>query len=190
MKHLSRSVFTLLVLFTLSLSVFCEETVWIRGTFEEKNSSPLIGSATVPLELTKAVVAAIPKQFLEELEYSGFDMPVLLQAVEALPVGDIFELNEDDYHLKIEKYTTNDPQPARSNLLLIRLDEPDGPTRIPVPLSITSAAIPLLQYALKELKGMEEPLAKVIEEVRKTAPGLVFVGEDQFTDTTLEIKLQ
>jgi hypothetical protein len=149
-----------------------------------------VGTATFPLELTRAVIAATPKKFLDEVFDSGFDIPVLFKSVEAMPVGETFEYNNDEYRLRIEKFVVDDPNPKASNLLLIHMDEPNGTTNIPVPLALTSTAIPLLQLAVKELAGMEGQLSKVIEEVRKTKPGILLTGEDKLMNSTLEIKLQ
>lgn len=186
-----RNIFISLAITTASLPAFCEETIWLRGTFKEINtSSPVVGEATFPLELTRAVIAATPPKFLEEAMLSGFDIPVLFQSVEAMPVGETFELNKEEYQLRIEKFAVNEPEPKESRLMLIHLEEPNGTTKIPVPLALTSTAIPLLQLALKELNGMEDQLAKLIEEVRKTTPGLILTGQDKLMYTKLDIKLQ
>lgn len=191
MKTFLHNSFVSLAIFTIALPAFCEETIWLRGTFKEINtSSPVVGEATFPLELTRAVIAATPPNFLEEAMNSGFDIPVLFQSVEAMPVGETFELNKEEYQLRIEKFAVNDPAPKESKLMLIHIDEPNGRTNIPVPLALTSTAIPLLQLALKELKGMEDQLGKLIEEVRKTTPGLLLTGQDKLMYSTLEIKLQ
>lgn len=186
-----RNIFVCLTIATISIPAFCEETIWLRGTFKEINtSSPVVGEATFPLELTRAVIAATPPKFLEEAMLSGFDIPVLFQSVEAMPVGETFELNKEEYQLRIEKFAVNEPEPKESRLMLIHLEEANGTTKIPVPLALTSTAIPLLQLALKELNGMEDQLAKLIEEVRKTSPGLILTGQDKLMYTKLDIKLQ
>lgn len=186
-----RSLFACLIITCSSLVCFGEETVWLRGTFKEVNSaSPVVGEATFPLELTRAVIAATPQKFLDEAFVSGFNIPVLFQSVEAMPVGESFEMKNDDYFLHIEKFAVDEPEPVSSKLLLIHMEGADGRTNIPVPLALTSTAIPLLQLAVKELEGMEEPLGKMLEEVKKTKPGVLLIGEDKLMKSKLEIKLQ
>lgn len=187
----TRFLFVCLIFSITSSFSYSEETVWLRGTFKEVNSaSPVVGEATFPLNLTRAVIAATPKKFLDEAMEGGFNISAIFQAVEAMPVGETFELNNDEYILHIEKFAVNEPEPAESKLLLIHLEETEGTTNIPVPLALTSTAIPLLQLALKELKGMEEPLSIMLDEVKKTKPGVLLIGEDKLMKSKLEIKLQ
>jgi len=168
-----------------------EELVWLRGTFQEVNSaSPVVGMATFPLELTRAVIAATPKKFLKEASEDGFHIEAIFKAVEAMPVNEKFKIVNKDIHLEIEKFVTIQETPASSGLLIIGLNSPDRNFNIPVPLALTAAAVPLLQYAMKELKGLEEELGKMLEQVKKTPPGILLKGEDKLMNSWLEIRLQ
>ncbi len=169
-----------------------EKTVWLRGTFQEIGSaSPVIGHATFTLDLTESIIRATPPKFILEAEKAGFNIEAIHASVQAMPVGETFEIqNNNEFHLQIEKFESLSTNDKPTKLLLIRMQSPNGTTRIPVPLALTSTAIPLLQLALEELAGMEAQLGAMLEEVKKTPPGTLLVGEDKLMNSVLEIKLQ
>ena len=163
-----------------------EDIVWLQGTFQEVNSaSPVTGSATMPLSLARSIVRSTPQKYLDDVKTGGFDLEAILAALEAMPMDQVFQIKRDDYHLVIHKYSAAAPE-AKPSLLFIRSDS----LSIPVPLAITGTAITLLQFAIKDLKGLDQQLATLLEEVKKTPPGLLLKGEDRLMQSWLEIRLQ
>ncbi|RJP24295.1 MAG: hypothetical protein C4527_19150 [Candidatus Omnitrophota bacterium] len=164
-----------------------EEQIWLYGSFQEINSaSPVIGGATLSLALAKAVVAAIPPKYLVESADAGFDIPIIATIVDSMPVGDTFELTKHDFHLVIVKQSkTVDPAVTASSLVI-----QNEKMRLPIPLLLTGAVVKALQLAFKELDGMDEPLAQLVTEVKKTPPETLLKGEDRLMNSWLVIRLQ
>ncbi len=164
-----------------------KDEIWLAGTFNEVNSaSPVIGGATVSLSLAKAIVAAVPPKYLKETKESGFDLVTIAQLVEAMPKDEVFELTKDDYHLQIRKFTKPVNPEEYSSTLMIR----NNKFSLPIPLLITGTAVSVLQYALEDFKGMDEPLTQLINQVKQSPPGLILKGEDKLFNSWLEIYLR
>ncbi len=164
-----------------------QEEVWLYGSFQEINSaSPVIGGATLPLSLGKAIVSAVPAQYLKESADAGFDIPTIANIIESMPAGETFELTKNDFNLVImKKKVPIDPEASASSLVI-----QNEQLRLPIPLILTGTVVKALQLAFKELRGLDEPLANVINEVKQTPPGTLLKGEDRLMKSWLEIRLQ
>lgn len=165
-----------------------DDEIWLAGSLEEiKSASPLIGHATMPMTLARAIVSAVPPKYATETKEAGWDIETIAQAVEAMKVNDVFDLTINNMHLVIHKYIRQKPETPPSPSLL-RINNPT--LKLPVPLILTSTAITLLQYAVKEFKGMDAQLTILIEQIKKTPPGLILKGEDRLMNSWLEILLE
>ncbi len=163
------------------------ETIWIHVFFEEvQSASPVIGHATLPLPLAKAIVDTVPPRTLEESKEEGFDILAIANAVELMPNGEEFEVSKNDYHLRITKKTVKAPPGPKPNTLRITTDQ----IKLPVPLGYTGMVVRLLQMTFEDLKGLEEPLANVVEEVKKTPACLLLKGEDKLLHSWMEVRLE
>ena len=164
------------------------EEIWLSGSLEEiKAASPIIGQATMPINLLNAIVQAVPQKYLKETKESGFDVPALYKSVEAMAPDEIFDVTINDIHLVIRKFVKHKPDVAQaSSRLYIRTQD----LSVPIPLILTGPAITLLQYIVKEFKGMDQQLSVLLEEVKKTPPGLLLQGEDRLMNSWLKILLK
>ncbi|MBN2329635.1 MAG: hypothetical protein JXR73_21015 [Candidatus Omnitrophica bacterium] len=185
-KRVLLSIFIgLLMVFFGALGASAQDEVWLAGSLEEiKSASPMIGHATMPLSLAKAIVDAVPPKYLKESQEAGFEIPVIAEAVESMKPDDVFDLTIKDIHIVVRKFTKPKPAepPAPSRL---QINNPD--LKLPIPLFMTGTAVTLLQYVVKEFKGMDAQLAHLIEQVKMTPPGLLLKGEDRLMNTWLEI---
>ncbi len=164
-----------------------QEMVWLYGSFAEINSaSPVVGAATMPLTLAKALVDAVPANYVKEANESGFDIPLIVDIVEALPAGEKFELTKNDYHLEIYKVVKTAEFDKKPTSLVIQNEQ----LRLPIPLILTGTVVKALQLAFKDLKGLDEELAKLVNQIKETPPGILLKGEDRLMNSWLEIRLQ
>jgi hypothetical protein len=183
---------TFIALLIISFGSFnaeaAQEEIWLSGSLEEiKAASPIIGQATMPINLLNAIVQAVPQKYLKETKESGFDVPALYKSVEAMAPDEIFDVTINDIHLVIRKFVKHKPDVAQaSSRLYIRTQD----LSVPIPLILTGPAITLLQYIVKEFKGMDQQLSVLLEEVKKTPPGLLLQGEDRLMNSWLKILLK
>lgn len=163
-----------------------EGTPWVQAAFEEINAaSPMVGSATMPLDLALAMVEATPSKHLRGAAEDGFDIPAIAQKVKGLPAGAAYEVKTLRYRLVLTRFD-KPPQPDASPS---RLYIQTSALSVPVPLMLTGAAVSILQYAVEDLQGMDDELARVLEEVKKTPPGMLLEGRDEYMDSWLKISL-
>jgi len=164
-----------------------KETVWLYGKLQEVNSaSPMVGEASFPLSLARAVLAAIPPKYLKNSKDAGFDIDTISQVVESMPKGEIFEMTQNDYKIAIHKGVVSATPVAKPYSLIIRNEN----IKLPVPLMITGMAVKVLQMAFKDFAGLDTQLTHVFEEVKNTPPGLLLKGEDKLMNEWLEIRLE
>ncbi len=178
----------LIISFASFSSEAAQEEIWLSGSLEEiKAASPIIGYATMPLNLVKAIVQAVPSKYLKETKESGFDVPAIFTAVDAMETNELFDVTINDIHLVIRKFEKEKPdEPLTSSRLYISTQD----FSVPIPLIMTGPAITLLQYIVKEFKGMDQQLSMLIEEIKKTSPGLLLQGEDRLMNSWLKILLK
>ncbi len=179
----------------LTLTANSEEIIWLQGSFKEINcASPMIGAATVPMALTQAIVAAVPASYINDVKEDGIDIPLITTLVEAMPPGEKFELKQDDFHLRIVKFKKNVLPDSVATKLSIKTKELSIPA---IPLFLSKPAVGALKLAMKALsvkiddpEVFGEALNKVVDEVKKTPPGILLKGEDKLMDSWLEIRLE
>ena len=135
-----------------------EEEVWLTGSLVEiKSASPLIGFATMPLSLATALVDAVPPKYLKETQEEGFNIPAISQSVKALKPNGVIDMTIKDMHLVIRKFTR--PKPATPPApYRLQINNPN--LKLPIPLVLTGTAVTVLQYAVKEFKGMDSQLTQ------------------------------
>lgn len=167
---------------------WAEDEVWLAGSLEEiRSASPMIGHATMPLSLAKAIVDAIPPKYLKETQEAGFEIPIIAEAVESMKPNDVIDLTIHDVHIVIRKFLR--PKPAEPPVpSRLQINNPD--LKLPIPLFMTGTAVTLLQYVVKDFKGMDAQLTHLIEQVKMTPPGLLLKGEDRLMNTWLEIYVE
>lgn len=194
MKYYSRFVCLAVFPLVLSLPVRAEEVIWLKGSFKEINcASPMIGAATAPQALVKAIVEAVPSIYIEEVKEDGIDIPLIVTLVEAMPVGEKFELKQDEFQLSIEKFKKEASPGDVAAKLSIKTKELSIPA---IPLFLSTPAVGALKLAMKTLgvkvddpDAFSKALDKVVEEVKNTPPGILLKGEDKLLDSWLEIQL-
>lgn len=161
--------------------------VWLQVSIEEINSaSPIIGSATLPLPLTGAIVNAVPEKIKNDWKEDGFDVEAIFETVNAMRGDDTFALTKNDYHLVIKKFTKTPISTATPSYFKLKSNK----FSLPIPLMITSTAVRVIQLAFRDLKIDNADLARVMEELKSTPPGLLLKGEDKLLDSWLEIRLE
>lgn len=187
-KNLLLILASLFIVWSGTFSASAEEEIWLSGSLVEiKSASPLIGFATMPLALAKAFVEATPPKYIKETSEEGWDVVAIAKSVEAMKINGVFDKTMNNIQLRIRKFIKPKPEtpPAPSRLQI------NNPTlKLPIPLFMTGAAVSVLQYAIKEFKGMDAQLTKVIEQVKLTPPGMLLKGEDRLMNSWLEIRLE
>lgn len=160
--------------------------VWVHLSFKEiKSVSPVVGEATMPVNLAMKVLEAVPPKSMKECKESGFDLPQISQKIRKLKTGDKFEENSKEFLIKINKTVIPTAEQPASMLVIKNAKFP-----MKIPLSMTSMAIKLLQSFVKELNGMDAQLTAVLDEVKKTPPSLLLKGEDRLMQDWLEISVE
>jgi len=164
-----------------------DKITFVQIAFDEiKSASPVVGEATAPLSLLKAIVNAVPQKYLDDAKGDGFDLKAIYAAVESMPEKETFELTKKDYHLLIRKQT----KPAGEQVYPSWLNVKSKDIKVPIPLLITGTAVSVVQFAFSDLKLDSAALDVLVAEVKKTPPGLILKGEDKLMNSWLEIKLE
>jgi hypothetical protein len=188
------AVLVLLCVWIMPLGAQTESTLatgsgqpWVHIAFEEINSaSPVIGEATLPLSLAMTVVDAVPQKTRDECKEEGFDLKDLRNRTRLLETGTSFSAAQEKYQLTITKIAPPVTSQALPSTLLIKTHL----FPLKAPLTITNLTVKLLQLAFKDLKGMDEELTLLVEEIKKTPPTTLLTGEDKYLETSLEIGLE
>lgn len=164
-----------------------KQNIWVVAYFQEVNSaSPIIGVATMPIHLAQTVVEAIPQDVKKDSQTVGFDIDLIRKTVMAMPNDQTFELTENDYNLVIRKFVPESLPSGNASTLIVNTQD----VRIPLPLTLSDAAIGMLQYTFEELRGMDEQLRRVMQELRNVPPGELVVGKDYFSETWMRVRLE
>lgn len=164
-----------------------ERQAWISVAFEEIDyAKPVIASASLPIQLGKAFINALPDKWRESIEEEGFDLAAIAEKAEALDPDASFIEETLSYRFAIKKVLKDAPTNASANYLIVHSNR----ARVPIPLMVTSVAVRGIQFLIKEFQGKDAELTALIEEIRKMPPTVLYREEDALDQSWMEIRLE
>jgi hypothetical protein len=164
-------------------------TLWLQGHFREINSaSPVVGSATMTVQLAQTIVNAIPAKHKKDFAESGFDVDTIAMDVQAAPLKEGLTYQHEEYILALQKENQLIESNATASYLVIKSNQLPMPLK--VPLAITNLSVKLIQFAFEDFQGLDQPLRRVIEEIKKLPPMVILQGEDRLMGDWMEISLE